>query len=153
MCHVVEVFVTRLPSFGDLPKAPGRVWIPTPHARHTLGQELQRSGEKDRRERIEEHGRMLRRRLSEIHEKRAEREQEIRLLRGLEQFYESMQDALEDPSFETGQQVLRLVVDRIVVEDSRVVVHHVVPTGPVGLQTRHLPGHWAYRRGAMMAEV
>jgi site-specific DNA recombinase len=98
---------------------------------------------KERRERIEEHGRMLKRRLAEIREKRAEREQEIRLLRGLEQFSESVQDALEDPSFETKQQVLRLVVDRIVVEDSRVVVHHVVPTGPVGLQTEHLPRHRA----------
>jgi site-specific DNA recombinase len=90
---------------------------------------------KERRERIEEHGRMLKRRLSEIREKRAEREQEVRLLRGLEQFSESVAGALEDPSFETKQQVLRLVVDRIVVEDARVVVHHVVPTGPVRLQT------------------
>jgi hypothetical protein len=29
------------------------------------------------------------------------------------------------------QKVLQLVVDRIVVEDSRVVIQHVVPTGPV----------------------
>jgi hypothetical protein len=42
---------------------------------------------------------------------------------------------LKEPSFETKQKVLRLVVDRIVVEDSKVVVHHVVPTGPVNLQT------------------
>ncbi len=94
---------------------------------------------KERRERIEEHGRMLKRRLAEIHEKRAEREQEVRLLRGLEQFSESVAGALEDPSFETKQQVLRLVVDRIVVEDDKVVIHHVVPTGPVRLQTQHLP--------------
>nr|MDP9486408.1 recombinase zinc beta ribbon domain-containing protein [Actinomycetota bacterium] len=93
---------------------------------------------KERRERIEEHGRMLKRRLSEIREKRAEREQEVRLLRGLEQFSESVADALEDPSFETRQQVLRLVVDRIVVEDDKVVVHHVVPTSPVRLQTERL---------------
>ena len=93
---------------------------------------------KERRERIEEHGRMLKKRLSEIHQKRAEREQEIRLVRGLEQFSESVAGALEDPPFETKQQVLRLVVDRVVVEKERVVVHHVVPTGPVGLQTRHL---------------
>lgn len=82
---------------------------------------------------------MLKRRLAEIGEKRANREQEIRLVQGLEQFSESVQEeALEEPSFETKQQDLRLVVDRIVVEDGRVVVHHVVPTGPVRLQTRHL---------------
>lgn len=90
---------------------------------------------KERRERIEEHGRMLKRRLAEIRGKRADRELEIRLVRGLEQFCESVQEALEDPSFEAKQQVLRLVVDRIVVEDTRVVVHHVVPTGPIRLQT------------------
>jgi site-specific DNA recombinase len=94
---------------------------------------------KERREQIEEHGRMLKRRLAEIREKRAEREQEIRLLRGLEQFSESVAGALEDPSFETKQQVLRLVVD----DHSRVLdhdpVHHVAPTGPIRLQTERLP--------------
>jgi hypothetical protein len=39
------------------------------------------------------------------------------------------------------QKVLQLVVDRIVVEDSRVIIEHVVPTGPVRLQPEHqLPG-------------
>ncbi len=32
------------------------------------------------------------------------------------------------------KKVLQLVVDRIVVEESRVVIQHVVPTGPVRLQ-------------------
>lgn len=49
------------------------------------------------------------------------------------------------PGRETKQQVLRLVVDRIVLEDARIGVHHVVPTGPVGLQTRYL----AARRGKL----
>ncbi len=100
---------------------------------------------KERRERIEEHGRMLKRRLSEIHEKRVDREQEIRLLEGLEQFSESVRDSLQEPSFETRQQILRLVVDRIIVEDDKVVIHHVVPAGPVRLQTRHQPEHRAYK--------
>ncbi len=73
---------------------------------------------KERRERIEEHGRMLKHRLSEIHERRAEREQEVRLLQGLEEFSVSVRGSLEEPSFETRQQVLRLVVDRIVVKES-----------------------------------
>ena len=98
---------------------------------------------KERRERIEEHGQMLKRRLSEIHEKRADREQQIRLVEGLEQFSESVRNSLEEPSFETKQQVLRLVVDRIVVENDKVFVHHVVPTGPVRLQTRYLRRHRA----------
>ena len=98
---------------------------------------------KERRERIEEHGRMLKRRLSEISEKRARREQEVRLLQGLEEFSESVRESLEEPSFETRQQVLQLVVDRIVVEDTKVVIHHVIPAGPVRLQTEQRPESWA----------
>jgi hypothetical protein len=33
------------------------------------------------------------------------------------------------------QKVLQLVVDRVMVEDSRVVIQHIVPTRPVRLQT------------------
>jgi site-specific DNA recombinase len=95
---------------------------------------------KERRQRIEEHGRMLKERLAEIKVQRADRERELRLLRGLEEFCASVRDALEEPSFETKQRVMRLVVDRIVVEESKIVVHHVVPTGPVRLQTESHTG-------------
>lgn len=90
---------------------------------------------KERRQRIEEHGKMLEERLAEVEIQRVDRERELRLLQGLEEFCASVRDALEEPSFETRQKVLRLVVDRIVVEDSKIVVHHMVPTGPVRLQT------------------
>ena len=43
------------------------------------------------------------------------------------------------PSFEVKQKVLQLVVQRIVVEDHRIVIEHVVPSGPIRLQPeRHL---------------
>jgi hypothetical protein len=38
------------------------------------------------------------------------------------------------PSFEVKQKVLQLVVQRIVVEDHRIVIEHVVPSGPIRLQ-------------------
>jgi len=44
------------------------------------------------------------------------------------------------------QKVLQLVVDRIVVEESRVVIQHVVPTGPVRLQTEQDPLEKVYSR-------
>ena len=50
-------------------------------------------------------------------------------------FCASVRRSLEEPSFEVKQKVLQLVVDRIVVEESRVVIQHVVPTGAVRLQT------------------
>ena len=46
---------------------------------------------------------------------------------------------MEGPSFTIQQKVLQLVVDRLVVEDSRVIIEHVIPTGPVRLQTEQPP--------------
>jgi hypothetical protein len=46
-----------------------------------------------------------------------------------------MQEALVAPSFITQQKVLELVVDRIVVENTKLTIRHIVPTGPVRLRT------------------
>ena len=116
---------------------------------HTLEREVQRLIDayqagvielaelQDRRRRIEEHRQALERRLHEIQQQRRKREQEIRLLQGLESFCASIRDALVEPAFAVKQKVLQLVVDRIIVEDTRLVIRHVVPTGPVGLQPQH----------------
>ena len=84
---------------------------------------------------------MLQQRLREIEQQRANRENEVRLLDGVEAFCTSVRRSLEEPSFEVKQKVLQLVVDRIVVEESRVVIQHVVPTGAVRLQTEQHPDH------------
>ena len=97
----------------------------------------------ERRRRGEEQGRMLRQRLREMVQQRANRENEVRLLEGVEAFCASVRRSLEEPSFEVKQKVLQLVVDRIVVEESRVVIQHVVPTGPVRLQTEQQRNRYA----------
>ena len=89
----------------------------------------------ERRRSVEAQGWMLRQRLREIAQQRANWENELRLLEGAEAFCASVRGSLEEPSFEVKQKVLQLVVDRIVVEEARVVIQHVVPTGPVRLQT------------------
>jgi hypothetical protein len=75
---------------------------------------------------------------------RQEREQEIRLLQGLDDFCTSVQEALVDPSFDIKRKVLQLVVDRIIVEGTRLVVRHIVPAGPVRLQTEHFQSKTPY---------
>jgi hypothetical protein len=62
----------------------------------------------------------------------------------VEAFCASVRRSLEEPSFEVKQKVLQLVVDRIVVEESRVVIQHVVPTGAVRLQTEQHPPEKVY---------
>ena len=88
----------------------------------------------ERRRQIEDHGRHLQARLDAIRCQRSGRQQELRLLQGLEAFCDGIRDALIDPPFETKQKVLRLVIDRVVVEEDRLVIRHVVPTTPAGLQ-------------------
>ena len=92
----------------------------------------------ERRRGVEEQGRMLQERLRVIEQQRTSRENELRLLEGVEAFCASVRGSLEEPSFEVKQKVLQLVVDRVMVEDSRVVIQHIVPTGPVRLQTEQL---------------
>jgi site-specific DNA recombinase len=94
----------------------------------------------ERRHRIEDHGRMLRERVREIEQQRADRAAELRLLEGVDAFCASVRGAMEEPSFEVQQKVIQLVVNRMVVEDSRVIIEHVVPTGPVRLQPEHQLG-------------
>lgn len=91
----------------------------------------------DRRRRTEEHSHVLTNRLRELHQQRQARQQELRLLQGLEGFCASIHEALANPTFAVKQKVLQLVVDRIIVEDTRLVIRHIIPIGPVGLQPRH----------------
>jgi site-specific DNA recombinase len=91
----------------------------------------------ERRQHLTDHGAMLRQRRTELERLRTDREQELRLLEGADAFCQSIQAALEQPSFAIQQQVLQLVVDRIVVEDQQFTVHHVVPAGPFRLQPDH----------------
>ncbi|HVA63487.1 MAG TPA: recombinase family protein [Terriglobales bacterium] len=105
----------------------------------------------ERRQHLTEHGAMLRQRRAELERLRTDREQELRLLEGADAFCQSIQAALDHPSFAIQQQVLQLVVDRVVVEDQQLTVHHVVPAGPFRLQTDHpnnpKPAEAGWRRG------
>ena len=64
-----------------------------------------------------------------------DRTKELRLVQGLEEFCTSMHHALQNPEYEIKQKILQLVVDRIVVDEQQLTIRHVVPTGPVKLQT------------------
>jgi len=91
----------------------------------------------ERRERLTEQGQLLRARVQEIEQQRLDRAAELRLLEGVEAFCASIRDAMVAPSFEVKQKVLQLIVQRIVVEDHRITIEHVVPSGPIRLQPEH----------------
>lgn len=91
----------------------------------------------ERRQRLSEQGQLLRVRVQEIEPQRLDRSAELRLLEGVDAFCTSIRDAMAAPSFEVKQKVLQLVVKRIVVEDHRLIIEHVVPSAPIRLQTEH----------------
>jgi site-specific DNA recombinase len=90
---------------------------------------------KERRQQIDRHRAHIIERLQPLQQQRSEREDQLRLIQGAEVFCASIQEALVAPAFAIKQQVLQLVVDRIVVTDEEIVVHHIIPTGPFRLQT------------------
>jgi hypothetical protein len=49
-----------------------------------------------------------------------------------------MQAALKTRDFDLKQKVLQLVVDRVIVEDQQLTIRHIIPTGPIRLQTGSL---------------
>jgi site-specific DNA recombinase len=91
----------------------------------------------ERRQRLTEQGQLLRARVQEIEQQRQDRAAELRLLEGVEAFCAGIRDAMVAPAFEVKQKVLQLVVQRIVVEDHRITIEHVVPSGPIRLQPEH----------------
>jgi site-specific DNA recombinase len=93
----------------------------------------------ERRQRLSEQGQLLRARVQEIEQQRLDRAAELRLLEGVDAFCTSIRDAMVAPSFEVKQKVLQLVVQRIVVEDHRIIIEHVVPSGPIRLQPERHP--------------
>jgi len=60
----------------------------------------------ERRQRMAEHGRMLRARLQEIEPQRRDRAAELRLLEGVDACCASIRGAMEDPAFEVQQPVV-----------------------------------------------
>ena len=101
----------------------------------------------ERRQRLSEQGQLLRRRVEEIEQQRLDRSAELRLLEGVDAFCASIRDAMAAPSFEVKQKVLQLVLQRIVVEDHRLIIEHVVPSGPIRLQPERLTTGSPYMRG------
>ena len=92
----------------------------------------------ERRQRLSEQGQLLRTRVEEIEQQRLDRSAELRLLEGVDAFCASIRDAMAAPSFEVKQKVLQLVLQRIVVEDHRLIIEHMVPSGPFRLQPERL---------------
>jgi len=93
-----------------------------------------------RRQRVEDHSRVLQQRLAELAEVHHSRQHQLQLRQGVQEFCTSMQEALKTTDFDLKQKVLQLVVDRVIVDEQQLTVRHIIPTGPIRLQTGPQPG-------------
>ncbi len=91
---------------------------------------------KERCARINEHRMQLEARLVSLKQQQQDQHRQRQVQATLEEFCYNMGAALQNPSFETKQRILRLVVEKIVVADEQMTIKHMIPISDVGLR-RH----------------
>jgi site-specific DNA recombinase len=89
---------------------------------------------KVRRERIAEECRRLEERLSSLEQQRQGQQRQAALATTVEEFCRNISAALDNPSFETKQKILRLVVERVEFVEDQITIKHVIPISDVRLQ-------------------
>lgn len=92
---------------------------------------------KTRCDRIAEERARLETRLASLTQHQQEQARHASLTVSLEEFCRNSRTALQNPSFETKQRILRLVVDRIEVTDEQIMIKHMIPLSDVRLQRHH----------------
>lgn len=86
-----------------------------------------------RRTRIQEEQTRMRQRLQELRQQEADQQRRQAVKVSVEEFCRTMEDALIQPSFETKQRILRLVVERIEFQEDQITIKHLIPVGNVRL--------------------
>jgi len=87
-------------------------------------------------EKLKERRKELERAAQEVNQREHQEERSREALEHLEQFCHRVALGLETMTFEERQQLLRLVVERITMEDGRVCIETVIPTGGDDVQLR-----------------
>ena len=79
---------------------------------------------KERRERIAEECRRVEERLSSLEQQRQGQQRQAALATTVEEFCRNISAALDNPSFETKQKILRLVVERVEFVEDQIMIKH-----------------------------
>lgn len=88
----------------------------------------------ERRQRVAAESAKVQQGLAMLQQERQEQERQATLGATVEEFCRNLNTALDNPSFETKQRILRLVVDKIEVWDDHITIKHVIPTSNVQLR-------------------
>jgi hypothetical protein len=78
--------------------------------------------------------RRLEERLNLLEQQKQGQQRQAALATTVEEFCRTISAALDNPSFETKQKILRLVVERVEFVEDQITIKHVIPISDVRLQ-------------------
>jgi site-specific DNA recombinase len=90
-----------------------------------------------RKQRLDAERQQLNSRLHQLQQQRRRQQVKDEMLNDFETFCQQMLARLDNPTAETQQEVIRLLIDHIVVKDNEIVIKHIIPTDD---DFRLLPG-------------
>ena len=96
---------------------------------------------RQRKELIEAEQNRLTERLQQTVRQQQAQQYETDLALTCDAFARRVEAALASPSFETQQDVIRLLIDHIVVEDDAITIKHIIPAEDDARLCRLEPGH------------
>jgi len=82
----------------------------------------------ERKQRLEQERQTITERIEQIQRQEKQQSVKAQIIDEFSAFCASAQKALENPTPEVKQEVLRLLVESIVVEDSAIIIKHIIPT-------------------------
>ena len=91
-----------------------------------------------RKARIDAERTRLAERLQQLQQQERRERVKDEMLADFEAYCQQMMSRLENPTPETQQEVIRLLIDHIVVKDDEIIIKHIIPTDD---DFRLLPGH------------
>lgn len=92
----------------------------------------------ERKQRVEQERLMITERIEQIRRQENQQSVKAQIIDEFGAFCATAQKALENPTPEVKQEVLRLLVDQIIVEDDAITIRHIIPTDE---SCRLLPRH------------
>ncbi len=99
-----------------------------------------------RKVRLDTEGNQLNERIQQLQKQKHRQQAKDEILTDFETYCQQMVTRLKDPTPEIKQEVIRLLIDHIVVKDNEIIIKHIIPMDD---DFRLLPGH----RGALLTKT
>ncbi len=99
-----------------------------PAARCVSGGLLTKPELAQRKQRLDQERQTLTERVEQIQRQQAQQSAKSQIMENFAAFCEQTQKSLENPTPEVKQEVLRLLVESVIVEEDAITIKHIIPT-------------------------